>query len=707
MRKVLGVALLVALLPLGAARASLQAQDDAGSGGDAPDAASPSFRIEPGRVYTGSVDGQYAAILGVDAADPADWYAFEAPAATTLEALSASAFGCIGLADPAGVQLAYACSGGYEAPARAETVTTVAGTYHVFLDALQPDSYRFSVGVGGPAVRPDPVDPGAVLPVPLPAPDPYPAVSPATESDEHTVIAVVDSGVNLYHDFFAAPALTDHPSTWLSGFPASATPVSLSLGTPDRASAVAADSATLAGLTRSTYDPTMGTFDEHLYTFPGTRVVGGISFGEYDSTATPGPGLPVLDDVGRGTTAAGLAAGAGLAAADGNVLVVAVEVSDLHHDDGVLWAARQPWIDAIAVGYSYLADVPITLGPVGDRRGMEWATYEAHQHGKPVFMASGFGAPAPGATCTTYTSHFAGPSWVTRIGEAPDGPDALADPFDRSHCGPVDAVARVDAAVPAHDSLDTTAAPQDPEDSAAPNAAGHYGALLLAARRAGSTVSRTSALDHLLHAASWPSATAATLAEHGYGLVAGAAVRDAAADLAAGTGPRPRPGEDVWFTRDKAVRDAIWGPGGGAMAGPDLSVALAHDDAGSGRDAPDTRADDVRVLPGRAYDATLAGGSDTVDWYVFDGTAGDALRVAQRRTVGCVQLVDPTGAAFGPPGCTEGLTSTTPGGETAPVVAATLPVTGTWYLRFDSYYAPAPYRFAFTVDGSAPPPLLP
>jgi hypothetical protein len=692
------LAQLLAVVPLGSAHAALlPGQNDAGSGGDAPDVRTAAVPIQAGPVYSGAVDGGFAGIATGATADVTDWYSVSAPAATTLHARVWSlGQGCVALYDPAGTELDRACGLTPALDADIESVTLAAGTYYLRLDSAHPEAYRFSVGAGGRAPDPAPVPlpPPPPLPTPLerPGPGPFPSVTTPAAAGAHTVVAVVGTGINPYHDFFDAPALTAHPSTWLPGFPSAATPVSLSLGAADYDSAVAADAATWAGLQRSSYDLTTGTYDEHVYTFPGTRVVAGVSIG---APFTSSDATPLLDDEGEGTYHAGLAAGAGLGAADGDVLIVAVEASSWR-PDAVRWAARQPWIDAIVVPDNLAANATLTTTPAGERKGMEWATYEAHRRGKPVFApAGGVTLREPAEKCTTYTSENTGPAWVTRVGATPE------DAYGTYHCVPVDAVTSPDVLSPARDSVDATDLGPTLASTAAPasSVAGQYAALLLDARRAGSTASRTAVLDHLLHAAT-PVESPAPLAEQGYGVVDDT-TRDAASTaLAAGAGPRPRPETTEWFARDRAVRESLWGPTG-VTAGPDARVALGHDDAGSGRDAPDARSDALPVVAGPTYDGMLTGGGDTVDLYAIDAAAGDELRVAfAAATYSCVLLFDPAGTPYGGRECVAAYQvdweSWTPN-DGDDVLVTTLPASGTWYLRVTGDAYPAPYSFRLAL----------
>jgi len=558
MRRFVAVALMAALLPVSAARAVLP-QDDAGSGGDAPNAIDARVRIEPGHVYDGTLEG-----IGLD---DSDWYAFTARSGQAVAANATGVLGCFYLRDDAGTELAFGCATTYLLTADVSAVAPYTGTYFLEYSYVQPDSYQFSLGVDAP---PPPLTAG-VEAQPLSSGGYVPPVRPATQRDKHVVVAVVDTGVNPYHEFFRAPGLTAHPSTWLPGFPRSAETVRLTLGAPDMATARKADADAWGSLKSSTVD-TDGEFEEHLYTFPGTRVVGAVSFGEYvdntDVSLTPAERRPVLDDYGHGTHSAGLALGANLPEADGNVLLVMVEVGKGTFDEGIRWAARQPWIDAVSVSLGVVANAPVYVpnGVGGSRSGTAWFTREGAALGKPWFVAAGNGVSNTGVApdkCTTYTSEYVGPVWITRVG--------AASPGDGSptywHCVPVEATARTNVASPAYDA--TRGGTSATGTSAAtPNAAGHWAHLMLAARRGGSRVTRLKALEYLLHAAappppkpgaSDPSAYPLSLADQGYGLIDARAVDLARTALLASSGPAERPETTEWFAEDRAIRIQLWG----------------------------------------------------------------------------------------------------------------------------------------------------
>lgn len=127
----------------------------------------------------------------------------------------------------------------------------------------------------------------------------------------------------------------------------------------------------------------------------------------------------------------------------------------------------------------------------------------------------------------------------------------------------------------------------------------------------------------------------------------------------------------------------------------DVPTDAVEDDAGSGVDAPNERADDVRVDPQVRYQGNLTAAEE--DWYAFEGEAGQTLQV---RTYGTTQhwftVVDPDGdmaflgRQFGP------LISSTP-------VNVSLTQSGTWYLHFYGGGVDH-YRFSFGLDEPAPDP---
>ena len=129
------------------------------------------------------------------------------------------------------------------------------------------------------------------------------------------VVALVDTGINPYHEVFRdrSPRAYRHPSTYIPGFPRDAQALRLTLDAPDYVAAVRADC-------RKVW---MKARPGKLYWFPGTRIVGGISFSQRSNH--PFCPAPILDGEGHGTMVASRAAASGFGACP-RCLVVSVHV---------------------------------------------------------------------------------------------------------------------------------------------------------------------------------------------------------------------------------------------------------------------------------------------------------------------------------------------------------------------------------------------
>lgn len=117
------------------------------------------------------------------------------------------------------------------------------------------------------------------------------------------VVAVIDTGINPYHKVFRdrSPRARKHPSTYLPGYPKKATPLRLSLQKKNYWAAVRKDCERVWSKVKP----------GKLYWFPGTKIVGAITFLEPGSIncAAPKPeGAVLLDEDGHGTMTASRAA---------------------------------------------------------------------------------------------------------------------------------------------------------------------------------------------------------------------------------------------------------------------------------------------------------------------------------------------------------------------------------------------------------------
>ena len=150
------------------------------------------------------------------------------------------------------------------------------------------------------------------------------------------VVALVDSGINPYHSEFRdrSKRALRHPSTYISGFPRDAEAIRLTLDAANYEEAVTADCRRWAEVKSG-----------RLYWFPGTRIVGAISFDALDPMDCENPlapfSGPILDDNGHGTMVASRAAAAEYGACP-SCLIVSVQGTT----PGVKWAGKNSnWID--------------------------------------------------------------------------------------------------------------------------------------------------------------------------------------------------------------------------------------------------------------------------------------------------------------------------------------------------------------------------
>lgn len=217
------------------------------------------------------------------------------------------------------------------------------------------------------------------------------------------VIAVPDTGINPYHLDFRLPSNEDllgvHPSEFIDSFPASAPVLDLELDADSYSDAVARD--------QDIWD---SIEDRKLYSFSGTNIIGGISFGSgEDSSGT------ILDGSGHGTAVASLAAGRIHGIHPGSdVLLVSVQ-APLDSEDPFIWAFDQPWIDVVSVSAKCPAP---TLCPMTRSSSKSFVA----RGGIAVFGSgngwSGMGLPCEGPLDPTIVNDTAGPPWHFVVGAA-------------------------------------------------------------------------------------------------------------------------------------------------------------------------------------------------------------------------------------------------------------------------------------------------
>lgn len=155
------------------------------------------------------------------------------------------------------------------------------------------------------------------------------------EGDPTAVVALIDTGINPYHVVFRDDSMRArrHPSTYIPGFPKDARALHISLHEKDYETAVRKDCKLWQSVERG-----------KLYWFPGTKIVGGITFesGDIICESAMNSNGHIIDGFGHGTMVASRAAANGYGACP-ECRIVAVQGLT----DGVEWAANNSeWIDA-------------------------------------------------------------------------------------------------------------------------------------------------------------------------------------------------------------------------------------------------------------------------------------------------------------------------------------------------------------------------
>lgn len=228
--------------------------------------------------------------------------------------------------------------------------------------------------------------------------------APADDAARPGVVAVLDSGINPYHEAFAAPDGEDAVA-WAQRLGLDATPVTLS-ASGNHSARVQADAHVWDAIEPG-----------RLYAFAGTRVLG-VTMG---ANVVPN-GVRILDEGGHGTRVASLVARENPAG-----LIVAVQVSaricadaattcltDPSVGRGMRWAANQTWVDVIGVSLGYPANAPsgATAPYHAETREYLEASRDAHARGKLLVVAAG-NDPTP-----VMLDFFDGPAWFIAVGGA-------------------------------------------------------------------------------------------------------------------------------------------------------------------------------------------------------------------------------------------------------------------------------------------------
>lgn len=224
--------------------------------------------------------------------------------------------------------------------------------------------------------------------------DLLPASAPDYLQPRPTVIAVIDTGVNIYHEAFRLPVASLDPGAFLPN----AVPLSVRQNGSFQ-ERMTSDAALLESLRAG-----------QLYRFPGTRIAA-ISFGAPDNVPL------LLDYASHGTGTAYLAL-----REDPGAFVVAVQVhpricsgvEECLVDGSVAaameWVAEQPWIDVVSVSLNLRANPPDAARSAPEMMRYLEASKRVAVSGRLIVNSAGNElVPSVGST-------FAGPPWVIAVG---------------------------------------------------------------------------------------------------------------------------------------------------------------------------------------------------------------------------------------------------------------------------------------------------
>jgi hypothetical protein len=236
------------------------------------------------------------------------------------------------------------------------------------------------------------------------------------------VVSFIDTGINPYHEVFRTddPYAFKHPSTYIPGYPADA--IALPITLPP-----VGEEADWAQLVRDDCELWRSVEPGKLYWFPGTRIIGGISFipaVQGGCQNMPTGGTEILDFGGHGTMVASRGAsntyGACLAA-DCRVVSIQFPTSlNLLNPGGstapavaaVKWAAdNNSWIDAQSNSWGPIVPLWEPTGAAGLVTANPELVREIERANQrhAAFWASGNGAAFRGGVLghpTVLAAHF-------------------------------------------------------------------------------------------------------------------------------------------------------------------------------------------------------------------------------------------------------------------------------------------------------------
>src|SRR6185503_13881297 len=192
-----------------------------------------------------------------------------------------------------------------------------------------------------------------------------------------TVVGVADSGINPYHFEFSAATYPDpdvlaltrnftrHPSEYITGYPASAQALPITLG---------------QGYYPAADQPMWASVDKgKLYWIPGTKIIGAIDAGDGSAVNADPDATPIVDDDGHGTGSSSVSVGNRYGYCP-TCLLMFTESLDTTFNESF------SWVDITSHSFATVGGVPLGLA-----LGPDLDTKAAAERGQTVLFAAGNG----------------------------------------------------------------------------------------------------------------------------------------------------------------------------------------------------------------------------------------------------------------------------------------------------------------------------
>lgn len=212
--------------------------------------------------------------------------------------------------------------------------------------------------------------------------------APPVEPKPHVVVALIDTGINVYHSEFRERAYGESeadPAVLIPGFPANESKkLYPAFSAGDYRRAVEADKEEWNSVQRG-----------ELVIFPGTKAMG-ISFSKTDLISQvfelEDDYTRILDTVGHGTMTASRAGGNTISLGGPEVRIVMVQASlnlfELESaSEAVDWVAAQDWIDIVSCSWG----LPVPTGPAAEAVTKWTESIRNLAAEKPAFFSAGNG----------------------------------------------------------------------------------------------------------------------------------------------------------------------------------------------------------------------------------------------------------------------------------------------------------------------------